>query len=193
MTLNKTKSNRAFTIVEMLMALMILGMLLASVALAFQASASSYKYNEDMLKAMNTARQALWRITTDARVVNGVALIGIESDDDIDNKKCSMKWWVVEDDDSITLIKHITYHYNTSTAASYNPALDENTLYQIVTVGDQPGTYVLCRNVSDMSFDRSTVPGDPAAIRSVRIKMTVTIGQTSQTVATAAILRKNLQ
>ena len=188
MIIRKSNPN-GFTIVEMLMALMIMGMLLAAVAVAFHASSLSYRHNEEMYRAMTTARAALLRITNDIRVASKVGLYGAGANEDIDNKKCSMQWL----DSNENVIKGITYHYNTSTAASYNSALEENTLYQIVTIGAQPGTFVLCENVSGMTFDRALVPDDAEKIRNVQISMTVTAGSNSQTISTAAVLRKNLQ
>ena len=188
MIIRKSNPN-GFSMVEMLMALMIMGMLLAAVAVAFHASSVNYRQNEEMYRAMTTARAALLRITNDIRVASAVRLIGAGANEDVDNKKCTMQWW--DSDDNV--IKDVTYHYNTSTAASYNSALEENTLYQIVTIGAQPGTYVLCKNVSEMTFDRATVPDEPGKVRNVQISMTVTEGSNSQTVSTAAVMRKNLQ
>jgi prepilin-type N-terminal cleavage/methylation domain-containing protein len=188
MIIRKTNP-KGFTVVEILMVLMIMGMLLASVAVAFHASSINYRQNDEMYRAMTTARTALLRITNDIRTVSKVNLYGTGADEDIDNKKCSMEWWDVNDN----IVKDITYHYNTSTAASYNSALEENTLYLIVTVGAKPGTFILCENVSEMTFDRALVPDDPDKIRNVQISMTVIAGSNSQTISTAAVLKKNLQ
>ncbi len=110
MNLIKFKSNAGFTIVEMLLSLMILGMLLAAAALAFNASAINFSENEAMFKAMNTARQALLRITTEVRTAQSVALLGAGAGDDPDNSRCSM----------ITSGSgNVTYRYNSA----------DNTLY----------------------------------------------------------------
>jgi len=190
MILRKIKKRPAFTIVEMLLSLVIMGMVFAAIALAFNASAVNYSQNEAMFKAMNTARQALLRITTDIRTVSAVAFIGTGSNDDIDNKRCSMQW---KDENGI-VTRDITYHFNTSSSASYNPALEENTLYLTINLGTQPGTYVLCRNVTDMSFDRPDYnPDTDPVVRKVWISMTVSVGDISQTVCTAAVVRRTLE
>jgi len=171
MNFRKSKSNAGFTLVEVLLSLAILGMLLAAVALAFNASAVNYSENEAMFKAMNTARQALLRITTEIRTAQSVALIGGGAGDDPDNSQCSM---ITADS------RNVTYRYNSSDTTLY---LDDNTT---------SSNYVLCTNVMAMTFDRATVPDDPAAIRNVRISMTVSVDSLSQTLATAAVVRKNL-
>ena len=64
MKIKNMKSIHGFTIVELLMSLVIMAMLMATVALAFNASVINYTANKDMYRAMNTARQALLRITS---------------------------------------------------------------------------------------------------------------------------------
>jgi hypothetical protein len=145
-----------------------MGMLLAAVALAFNASAVNYSENEAMFKAMNTARQALLRITTEIRTAQSVALM---PGGDPDNSQCSM---ITADS------RNVTYRYNSGDTTLY---LDDNTT---------SSSYVLCTNVTAMTFVRVTVPDDPAAIRNVRISMTVSVDSLSQTLATAAVVRRNL-
>ena len=182
----KIKSHKGFTIVEMLMALMIFAMLLTSMAVAFNASATNYNQNEAMIRLMNTARQSLYRITTDLRTAKAVALIGAGAGEDADNRLCSMM--TVDD-------KNITYHYNKSGETSYDNTLNDNTLYLKVNAGASAGNYILCEDITDMTFVRSTVPDDPARIRNVQIMLTVADARTgnTQTVATAAVIRKNLE
>ena len=172
MNFRKSKSNTGFTLVEVLLSLAILGMLLAAVALAFNASAINYSENEAMFKAMNTARQALLRITTEIRTAQSVALIGAGAGDDpCDQTQCSM---ITADS------RNVTYRYDSSDNTLY---LDDNTT---------SSNYVLCTNVTAMTFDRATVPDDPTAIRNVQISVTVSVDTLSQTLATAAVVRKNL-
>ena len=134
-------------------------------AVAFNASVINYNTNRDMFEAMNSARQALLRITTDLRsaIVNH----------DEPATQCSM---VTSDG------RDITYQYDS----------DNDTLYLIINSGTNAGTYTLCNNVTNMSFQRATRIDDPTAVRNVRVSMTVTIGDVSQTLAAAAVVRKNL-
>lgn len=161
----KQKSRGAFTIAELLIVLVILGMLLSAMAVAFNASVINYNTNRDMYEAMNSARQALLRITNDLRsaIVNH----------DEPSSQCSM---VTADG------RNITYQYNS----------DRKKLYLVVNAGTNAGTYRLCNNVTNMSFARATRTDDPTAVRNVRILMTVTVGDVSQTLTTAAVVRKNL-
>jgi len=172
MTLGKAKSKDGFTLVEVLLSLAILGMLLAAVALAFNASAVNYSENEAMFKAMNTARQALLRITTEIRTAQDVALIGTgPGDDPLDNSQCSMHTPDGRD---------ITYRYDSG----------DNTLYLDDNLASS--SYVMCENVTAMTFERAYVPDDPSAVRSVCISITVAADGLSQTLATAAVVRRNL-
>jgi hypothetical protein len=82
----------------------------------------------------------------------------------------------------------VTYLHNSNGAASYNGALENNTLYLIVNGGAQAGNYVLCPNVSEMSFTRAVTGSN---VRNVQISMTVTNddGSGSQALHTAAVVR----
>jgi len=171
MNLIKFKSNAGFTLVEVLLSLAILGMLLAAAALAFNASAINYNENEAMFKSMSTARQALLRITTEIRTAQSVALLGAGAGDDPDSSQCSM----------ITSGSgNVTYRYNSA----------DNTLYLDDNIASS--SYVMCENVTAMTFERATVPDEPSAIRSVRISITVAADGLSQTLATGAVVRRNL-
>ena len=159
------KSRGAFTIAELLIVLMILAMLLSAMAVAFNASVTNYNANKDMYEAMNSARQALLRITTDLRA----SIVNYSEP----SSQCSM---VTSDG------RDITYQYDS----------DRKRLNLIVNSGAEAGTYRLSNNVTSMSFERATCIDDPTAVRNVRIVMTVTVGDASQTLATAAVVRKNL-
>ncbi len=171
--MNKQRQTRGFTIVEMLIALMIMGILLAAMAVAFDASAKNYTANEGISKTMNTARAALLRITTELRTATAVAVIGTGGDPD--NQQCSLL---------NSQGQNITYQFKP----------DEGILYLVTNDDLTDSDYVLCRNVTSATFNRATVPSDPAAIRNVRIVLAVTDenGKISQTLAAAAVVRKNL-
>lgn len=161
----RRKTRSGFTIAELLVVLIILGLLLSAMAVAFNASVINYNTNKDMYEAMNSARQVLLRITQDLRAA-------IVNHDEPSNQ-CSM---VTADG------RNITYRYEG----------DEGKLYLDVNAGANAGTYTLCNNVTSLSFARATRTDDPTAVRNVRILMTVTVGDSSQTLAAAAVVRKNL-
>jgi len=105
------------------------------------------------------------RITTDLRTARG------EVSDTDPPTQCS--FYTADNRD-------ITYRWNSA----------DNTLYlDINTVGNE-GSYVLCRNVTAMTFTRTPPTGDP--VRNVRISITVTVDGQSQTVASAAVIRRNM-
>lgn len=176
---NARSPYRAFTLVEVLISLAVLAILMAALGVAFQGATTSYAANEGMTEVINTARQALMRITTDIRTAQGVAPVDGGAVGDVDNHQCSL---IRADGTSVT------YHYNTSAAASYNAALDDETLFLIVNTGAGAGTYRLGDHILDMTFERGT---DGVNVRNVRIGMTVTddTGQPPQTLHTAAVVR----
>jgi prepilin-type N-terminal cleavage/methylation domain-containing protein len=67
MNTHTQKHKKAFTLVELLLSLAILGMLMAAVAFAFDASVTNYQANEGIYRTVNTGRQVLLRITNDVR------------------------------------------------------------------------------------------------------------------------------
>ncbi len=167
---NQTNRN-GFTIIEILMALAILAILMAAVGLAFDASVTNYQANEGIYKTLNTARQALLRMTTELRTADTVAT---ETDDSPNQNS------------KISLItnngENITYRFNSA----------DNTLYY--DDNNTGSSYVLCENVTSMTFNRTPRPDDANIIRSVRIILTVAddLGQVTQTLATGTVIRKNL-
>ncbi len=162
----KRKTKGGFTIIEMLISLAILALLMSAVATAFYASAVNYRENEDIFRAVHTARQVLYRITMELRTATAV------KHDDPANE-CSMV--TAEGSD-------ITYRYNSG----------DNTLYLITNDDATDADYVFCDNVTAMTFVRTFDTGDPTVVKNVQINMTVAAGNVSQTVATAAVVRRNM-
>jgi len=153
-----------FTIAELLIALAITGLLLVAVAVAFNASITNYRENEDIFKTINTARQALLRITSQLRTADAV-------DPNAPNNECSL--FTADGED-------ITYQYRSA----------DNKLYLITNSDGQE--YVLCDNVTAMTFKKDTAAGD-AYVKSVQISMTVESGNVQRTVSAAAAVRRNLK
>jgi len=164
--MKNARYKNGFTIVELLLALAITSILLAAVAVAFNASMINYRRNEDIFKAINSARQALFRITTQLRTATAV-------DPNAPGNECT---FITADGNDIT------YRY---TAA-------ENKLYLIDNLS--AADYVLCDNVAAMTFSKTTRTEDAETyVISVHISMTVTSGNVQQTVSSAAVIRKNLK
>ena len=160
-----TKSAAAFTMAELLIALAITGLLLAAVAVAFNASIINYRENEDIFKTINSARQALVRITSQIRT-------GLVDPCDISSEdRCKL---LCADG------SEITYRYDNGDNKLY--------LHDHSTATD----YVLCKNVTAMTFkkDNGTPTGD---VKNVQISMTVTSGDIERTVSAAAVVRKILE
>lgn len=162
-----------FTLMEVLLSMTILAVLMTAVAVAFDASMKNYKDNESMAKQINAARAALLRITNDIRTARGVAVIGTGGDPD--NSQCSID----RDGDGVT---DITYRFEP----------DEKVLY--LDLDSSGSANVFCRNITEMAFNRATVPGQPTLVRNVRITMTVTDdqGQMARKLVAAAVVRRNL-
>jgi len=165
-TIRNTQYRSAFTIAELLIALAITGLLLAAVAVAFNASIINYRENEDIFKTINSARQALCRITNQLRTANAV-------DPNAPANECTLITAAGED---------ITYQYNNG----------DNKLYLIDN--SSGSSYTLCDNVTAMTFTKDTATQDSITyVKSVQISITVQSGNDQRTVSAAAVIRKNLQ
>jgi prepilin-type N-terminal cleavage/methylation domain-containing protein len=122
----KRKSD-AFTLVELLLGLAITAILLVAVAAALNASVVNYKANEDIYKAMNDARQAMTRMTSQLRTANAV-------DFSAPANQCSFFTATNED---------TTYEFRSA----------DNKLYLITNVNGNE--YVLCDNVTAATFTKT--------------------------------------
>ena len=162
-----TRYKTGFTVAELLMALAIAGMLLAAVAAAFNASAINYRQNEDIFKATNGARQAMFRMISQLRTADAV-------DPNSPANECAL---ITPGGDDLT------YRYNS----------DDSKLYLITNDDLSDSDYVLCNNVTALTFTKDTVVEDmQTKVRSVQISITVASGDVQQTVSAAAVVRRNL-
>lgn len=165
--MKKTTGKTAFTVAELLIALAISAILLAAVAVAIQGSVINYEQNEDIFKAINSARQALFRITTQLRTANAV-------DPNEPSNQCT---FLTVDGENIT------YDYRSA----------DQKLYLITNSDGQE--YLLCDHVTAMTFTRNTFVDTEdgfTKVKSVQINMTVTCGDTQKTISSAAVVRRNL-
>jgi prepilin-type N-terminal cleavage/methylation domain-containing protein len=162
--MKNTKYKAGFTIAELLLALAIASMLLVAVAVAFNASATNYRENEDIFRVTNSARQALFRITSQLRTADAV-------DPNAPNNECSFLTAAGED---------ITYQFR----------IAENKLYLITNIDSNE--YVLCDNVTAMTFTK-TPTDDGLDCKSVQISITVVSGDVQRKISAAASIRRNLE
>jgi prepilin-type N-terminal cleavage/methylation domain-containing protein len=154
---------RGFTIAECLIGLAISAILLAAVAAAFSASLNNYRENERMYETINSARQALTRMTSQLRT--GHAVQTIEP-----NTQCSFRTAANED---------ITYLFRSA---------DRKLYLRMNATGRE---YVLCSNVTNATFGRTLTDG-ALDCKSVQIALTVENGGLQRTLSAAAVLRQNL-
>jgi prepilin-type N-terminal cleavage/methylation domain-containing protein len=166
-TKSQIKNRSGFTLVELLLALAISAMLLAAVGVAFNASAMNYQENEKIFKTINNARQALFRMTTQLRTAEAV-----DPTDPNGSNECTLMTPSSE---------NITYRYNS----------EDNKLY-LDTNGN---SYVLCENVTAMTFTKNVVFDEEESlyvVKSVQISITVSYDDMERTLAAAAVVRRNL-
>jgi prepilin-type N-terminal cleavage/methylation domain-containing protein len=167
----KHNSPKGFTLVELLISLVIVGMLLAAVAAALSASAVNYRENEQVYRAINNARQALERMTSELRTAGaevGGYFAAVEPT--APNNQCKLITALGDD---------ITYEYRSG----------DNKLYLITN--SNGNEYVLCDNVTSAVFIK-TPTDDLSDCKSVRISLTVQSGDHESTLSAAAVIRKNL-
>ena len=160
-----------FTLIELLLDLAITAILLTAVALAFNASVINYRENEDMFKAINSARQSLFRITSQLRTAKLV-------DDTAPLNECSMRTAADE---------NITYRYDNTARVLYLITNDDAT----------DADYVLCSNVNSVTFTKDVfvevIDGVPMVkVKSVQIAISVASDGVEKKLAAAAVVRRNL-
>lgn len=159
---------RGFTLVEILIALAITALLLTAVAVAFNASVINYTVNESIFKAVNSSRQALFRITSQLRTATAV-------DPNAPVNECTL---ITADGENLT------YRYDGSAKILYLITNDDAT----------DPDYKLCENVASMTFTKSIVVDEDGVtkVRSVQIAIAVTSGGVERKMAAAAVIRRNL-
>ena len=161
------KYESGFTVVELLLALAIASILLATVATAFNASIINYRQNEDIFKVINSARQSLFRLTSQLRTADAV-------DPTSPANECTLITAGGDD---------ITYRYNNA----------DNKLYLITNDDLSDPDYVLCDNVTAMTFTKNTVIIESIEkVRSVQVSITVASGNVERKISAAAVIRRNL-
>ena len=169
---SKTKYNspKGFTLIELLISLAIMGMLLTALAVALNASIINYRENEEIFRGINSARQALVRMTSQIRTagydVNGVCHAVDQSYPD---HQCNLNTNTGE---------NITYDYRSA----------DNKLYLVQNGAD----YVLCDNVTSALF-KKTPADDGINAKSVRISLTISDGGMEQKLSAAAVVRRVLE
>jgi prepilin-type N-terminal cleavage/methylation domain-containing protein len=164
----KTKHRgRGFTLVEILIALAITAMLLTAVAVAFNASVINYTENESIYKTVNSARQALFRMTSQLRTATA-------ADPNAPSNECTL----------ITAEgENLTYRYDSSAKILYLITNDDNS----------DSDYVLCEGVEAMTFTKGVFVEDSVTkVRSVQVAITVAAGGVCKKMTAAAVIRRNL-
>ena len=162
------KDKSGFTIVELLISLAITAILPTAVAAAFNASAMNYRENEKIFKTDNSARQALYRITTQLRTAYSV-------NSNVADNLCTLQRYDETD-------PGITYSYDDS----------NDTLYLIDNSTSE--SYTLCENVIAMTFTKnSAVVEGQTIVKSVQITMTVSDDNVIHNFSAAAVIRRNLE
>jgi prepilin-type N-terminal cleavage/methylation domain-containing protein len=163
---------RGFTLVECLIGLAISAVLLAAVAVAFNASLVSYGENEDMFRAINNARQAMARMTSQIRTAGYVDPNGTV-------------WGVPHQTASSNQCElyapggeRIRYEFRSA----------DRKLYLVKITTNQE--YVLCDGVTAATFTTTSKNGVDAT--GVQISLTVQSGNASRTLSGAAVVRRNL-
>ena len=167
-------SIRAFTIVECLIGLAISAILLAAVAAAFSASLTNYRENERMYQTINSARQALMRMTSQLRTAGYQVSPGpdgfVAVDESAPSTQCNFYTSAGED---------LSYIYSST----------DKKLYLRTNSNNQQ--YTLCDNVVAASFVK-TPTDDGMDCKSVQISLTVENGGYRRTLSAAAVIRRNL-
>lgn len=163
-----------FTLIEILMALAISGMLLAAVATAFNASIMNYEDNQEVYEALSRARQSMTRMTTQLRTATNVF------------------------SDNFTPGTHLCEFFDDSNPAklyTFEYRSNDNKLVLIDEGTDKE--YDLCQNVTHLEFTKTPMSpliegSDPDDAQSVSISMTVQVGDRTQNLTSTVAVRRKL-
>jgi len=140
-----TRYESAFTIAELLISLAISALLLVAIAVAFNGSVTSYQQNEDMYKAINNARQAIFRITTQLRTAESV--------------------------NDASPINQCNFRAADGQVCTYDYRSNEKKLYLVTVSGGLTQSHLLCDNVTAMTFTKNTaIEGPYIIVKSVQIQ-----------------------
>lgn len=155
---------------ELLISMAIMGILLAALAAALNASMVNYQENEKLFKNINTARQALTRMTNEIRTAGWRNPSGqlLSVDPSAPLNQCSLYNEAGE---------NIIYDFRSA----------EKKLYLIKNSVE----YLLCDNVASATFNK-TPTNNGFDTKSVQIKLTIQNGDYQQTLVAAAVVRKVL-
>jgi prepilin-type N-terminal cleavage/methylation domain-containing protein len=165
--MQQTGHKSGFTVAELLIAIAIAGMLLAAVAVAFNASATNYCENEEIFRTINSARQALTRITSQLRTATAV-------DPNAPANECTL---ITADG------QDITYRYDSG----------QNALFLVTNDDPSDSDYLLCDSVTAMTCTKNAMVEDSQVkVNNVQISITVASGNAQRTVSAAATIRRNL-
>jgi prepilin-type N-terminal cleavage/methylation domain-containing protein len=173
---DRAESRRGFTIVECLIGLAISAILLAAVAVAFNASLGNYRENERMYVTMNSARQALTRMTGEIRTAG----YSDQSNPDFPEWK-GVKY-------SATPTSRLDLFLANQEFVRYEFRSAEQKLYLVKLSTDPNQSYVLCDHVTNVVFTTTSDNGLDAT--SVQISLTVADGDFARTLSAAAVVRR---
>jgi prepilin-type N-terminal cleavage/methylation domain-containing protein len=169
--MKRTRCEKGFTLVELLMALAISTILLTGLGVAFSACMTSYTVNKDTYNGLNNARLALGRMVSELRT-------GYWVDPNASLSQCN--FYKASDEDVGDVNDNIGYDYRS----------EDKTLYIVTHVNGND--YVLCRNVESATFTKIPTE-DNADCQSVHIDLTVSSGAIEQTFSQSVTIRRNLE
>lgn len=166
---NARKKNSGFTIAEMLLAMTIMAMLLTALATTINASMENISVNESIYKTVNNARQTLSRMSAELRTSQGVETYeAFDLCTFVNAEGDTIAYWRWGGNDMFGLKKDTVY------------------------LSKDFKNYVLCRDVTDISFTKGLDPADPNVVRNVQISITVNHGDVTKKMATAAVIMRNM-
>jgi len=176
--ITRQRSVGAFTLIECLLGLAISAVLMVALAVAFNASVTSYGENEDLFWAIHNARQALARMTSQIRNAGYLweyesgkfKIVAVDPSDP--NNRCSFR--TADGGD-------FTFEFRVA----------DQGLYLIDNDPTTGGEYVLCNHVTEARFLKTPTDDDEDS-KSVQISLTVESGHTRRTLSAAAVVRRNL-
>jgi prepilin-type N-terminal cleavage/methylation domain-containing protein len=172
--MSRSRKSQGFSLAEMLLALTIIAMLMASIATAFHAASRSYDANSQVSRATHTARSVLTRMMREVRTCSTLTSVST-------SEYTQLTITPAVDGSGLTKIVYVLQG-NTLHCIRTVSGVDQD----ITVIGGEQGV-----SVQSMTFVRETDAVDPSKVLGLTATLGISVDGHVLDVTSTAALRKN--